>query len=289
MFSIICENFDLAFAENFVKISYYNVLIAIFQESLRGVEDRYFGFYLCMNYKIVVAYDGTDYHGWQMQSEMPTVQLVLTQALEKISGASVTVHGAGRTDSGVHAEGQVASFRLAKAWDGNVLRRALNATLPQDIRVLDALPVDDEFHARFSASSKKYCYQIYSAAVMHPMLERYAWHVTRALNLEKLQSDGDALLGTHDFTVFTVTACETRTHVRTLTGFQLEQRGDLLRLHFSGTGFLRYQVRTMVMALLELNRKRIMLTMPQLIRSQQRELIRGSAPAKGLTLMSVEY
>lgn len=224
-----------------------------------------------------------------MQGEKPTVQLLLTQALTKIAGAPVIVHGAGRTDSGVHAEGQVASFRLAREWDGQVLRRAMNASLPQDIRILEVTPVDNEFHARFSASSKNYCYQIYNAAVMHPMLERYAWHVSRALDLEKLRHDGETLLGTHDFTVFTVTACETRTHVRTLTGFQIEQCGALLRLHFSGTGFLRYQVRTMVMALLELNRKRIMLTMPQLIRSQQRELIRGSAPAKGLTLMSVEY
>jgi tRNA pseudouridine38-40 synthase len=242
-----------------------------------------------MNYKITIAYDGTDYQGWQLQGERPTIQLVVSQVLSQLEGQPVIVHGAGRTDSGVHAEGQVASFHLTKEWTGLTLRKALNGNLPPDIRVLAAEPVEDEFHARFSAKSKTYCYQIYNAEVMNPLLARFAWHFPYALDLEKLDRDGQALLGTHDFTVFTVADCETKTKVRTITGFQLEQRNLLLRLSFTGDGFLRYQVRTMIVALLELNRGRLAMTMAELLQSQQRALIRGAAPAKGLTLVAVEY
>ena len=242
-----------------------------------------------MNYKIIVAYDGTDYQGWQMQGAIPTIQLALSRALAKLEGAPVTVHGAGRTDSGVHAEGQVASFYLTKEWPGRALRQALNGNLPNDIRVLAAEPASHEFHPRASAKSKKYRYQLYNADVMNPLLARYTWHYHYAMNLAKLQQDGEALLGTHDFTVFTVADCETKTRVRTITRFEIAQHASLLHLYFTGNGFLRYQVRTMVAALLEMNRGRLAMTMPELIHSQRRALIRGTAPAKGLTLMSVEY
>lgn len=242
-----------------------------------------------MNYKLTIAYDGTAYQGWQMQGERPTIQLVLSRVLATLEGAPVIVHGAGRTDSGVHAEGQVASFRLSKEWSGHALRKALNSNLPPDIRVLQAEQVADDFHARFSAQGKIYRYQIYNADVMNPLLARFAWHFPYALNLDQLRQDGAALLGTHDFTVFTVADCETKTNVRTITGFRLEQDGALLRLYFTGAGFLRYQVRTMVAALLEMNRGRLRMTMPELIQSRQRALIHGAAPAKGLTLVAVEY
>jgi tRNA pseudouridine38-40 synthase len=242
-----------------------------------------------MNYKIIVAYDGTDYQGWQMQGAIPTIQLALSRALATLEGAPIIVHGAGRTDSGVHAEGQVASFHLTKEWSGRALRQALNGNLPDDIRVLAAEPVSEKFHPRASAKSKTYRYQLYNADVMNPLLARYAWHYHHALNLAKLQQDGEALLGTHDFTVFTVTDCETKTRVRTITAFQIVQQSALLQLYFTGNGFLRYQVRTMVAALLEMNRGRLTMTMPKLLRSQRRAVIRGTAPAKGLTLVSVEY
>ncbi len=242
-----------------------------------------------MNYKITVAYDGTDYQGWQMQGLLPTIQLALSRALAALEGTPVIVHGAGRTDAGVHAEGQVASFHLTKEWSSRALRQALNGNLPPDIRVLEAEPVSNEFHPRASAKSKTYRYQLYNAAVMNPLLRRYAWHYHHALNLAQLQQDGEALLGTHDFTTFTVTDCETKTRVRTITAFQIIRHASLLQLYFTGNGFLRFQVRTMVLALLEMNRRRIALTMPELIKSRQRALIRGSAPAQGLTLVSVEY
>ncbi|HEX4950089.1 MAG TPA: tRNA pseudouridine(38-40) synthase TruA [Blastocatellia bacterium] len=242
-----------------------------------------------MNYKVIVAYDGTDYQGWQMQGERPTIQLALTRVLTTLEGAHVVVHGAGRTDSGVHAEGQVASFRLQKEWSGAALRKAMNGNLPPDIRVLQAEQVDDEFHARFSAKGKTYRYQIFNAEVMNPLLARYALHYHYVIDFDKLWQDGAALIGTHDFTVFTVADCETNTNVRTITGFHIERQAELLQLSFTGEGFLRYQVRTMVEALLQMNRGKLAMTMPELIEGQQRALIHGTAPAKGLTLMRVEY
>lgn len=242
-----------------------------------------------MNYKIIVAYDGTDYQGWQMQGERPTIQLALTRVLSRLEGTPVVVHGAGRTDSGVHAEGQVASFHLQKDWNGAALRKAMNGNLPTDIRVLHVEQLDDEFHARFSAQGKTYRYQVYNADVMNPLLARYALHYHFSLDLDKLKQDGVALIGTHDFTVFTTADCETHTNVRTITDFHIERNDSLLRLYFNGEGFLRYQVRTMVEALLQMNRGKLRMKMSDLIRSQQRALIHGTAPAKGLTLMRVEY
>ena len=224
-----------------------------------------------------------------MQREKPTIQFALTQAASKIAGAPVIIHAAGRTDAGVHAEGQVVSFYLTQKWEPRKLRNALNGNLPFDIRVMEAIPVDEEFHARFSAHSKTYRYQIYNSEVWHPLLEPMTWHYPYAINPERLQHEAQELIGTHDFSAFTVSSCKTKTHIRTITNLEIKSDGALIQLFFEGKGFLRYQVRTMVMALVEINRGRIPLSMKELIESQQRSLIRGTAPAKGLTLMSVEY
>ncbi|MFN0111568.1 MAG: tRNA pseudouridine(38-40) synthase TruA [Blastocatellia bacterium] len=243
-----------------------------------------------MNYKITLAYDGTDYHGWQSQLNLRTVQDELEAALKKLEGASVTVYAAGRTDAGVHAEGQVVSFRLSKEWSDRILLRALNASLPQDIRVVAASLVADDFHARANAKSKTYRYRIFTAAIMNPLWNRYAWHYPYRLDFEKLAEDAQSLVGIHDFTAFTVTDCTTRTRVRTVTDVRMERDGDLLTMLFSGDGFLRYQVRTMMGALVDLNRGRLKAnSIAELIEGRDRLLIRASAPALGLTLLKVEY
>jgi tRNA pseudouridine38-40 synthase len=243
-----------------------------------------------MKYRITLAYDGTDYFGWQMQLNQPTIQAALGGALERLEGAPVTTHAAGRTDAGVHAEGQVVSFKLRREWRGEDLRRALNGNLPQDIRVIDAAPADEEFHARFDAKSKTYRYQIYAAEVMNPFLVRYAWHYPYPLDVRRLVEESRALAGRHDFTAFTVADCEAKTNVRTVTGVRIEQDGHLLRFFFTGDGFLRYQVRTMVGALVESNRGRLKAgSITELIESKDRRLVGAPAPARGLTLMKVEY
>ena len=243
-----------------------------------------------MKYRITLAYDGMDYFGWQTQPGQPTIQAALGGALERLEGAPVTTHAAGRTDAGVHAEGQVVSFKLRREWRGEDLRRALNGNLPQDIRVIDAAPADEEFHARFDAKSKTYRYQIYTAEVMNPFLVRYAWHYLYPLDVQRLVEESRELVGAHDFTAFTVADCETKTNVRTVTDVRVERDDHLLKLFFTGDGFLRYQVRTMVSALLESNRGRLKAgSITELIESRDRRILGAPAPARGLTLMKVEY
>jgi tRNA pseudouridine38-40 synthase len=243
-----------------------------------------------MKYRITLAYDGADYFGWQTQAGRPTIQSVLNGAMERLEGEEVTTHGAGRTDAGVHAEGQVVSFGLSREWGGWDLQRAINGNLPPDIRVIDAAPVDEGFHARFDAKSKTYRYQIHLAEVMSPFLIRYAWHYPYALDVERLAEESRALIGTRDFTAFTVASCDTKTFTRTITGVSVERKGDLLKLFFTGDGFLRYQVRTMVAALVESNRGRLKAgSISELIESKDRARAGAPAPARGLTLMKVGY
>ncbi len=247
-----------------------------------------------MNYRITLAYDGTNYCGWQVQPNQMTIQGVLNYALEKLEGEPVTTFAAGRTDTGVHAEGQVVSFRLKKEWNGAGLRKALNGNLPPDIRVLEASLAPEDFHARFDAKGKTYRYRIYTGEVMNPFWRCFAWHFPHPLNLEKLVEDSQALIGTHDFTAFTVAGSEAKSHVRTVADIQVEREsgGDsnLLAIYFSGEGFLRYQVRTMVAALIEANQWRLKIgSIAELIESQDRSLIGAPAPAQGLTLIKVGY
>jgi tRNA pseudouridine38-40 synthase len=243
-----------------------------------------------MKYRITLAYDGADYYGWQMQAGQPTIQSVLNSALERMEGSRTPTHGAGRTDAGVHAEGQVVSFGLSREWEGGDLQRAINGNLPPDIRVIDAAPVDEEFHARFDAKSKTYRYQIYLAEIMSPFLVRYAWHYPYSLDVERLAKESEVLIGTLDYRAFTVTDCDVKTFTRTITGVGVERDGDLLKLFFTGAGFLRYQVRTMVAALVESNRGRLKAgSISELIESKDRALAGSPAPARGLTLMKVGY
>ena len=243
-----------------------------------------------MNYRITLAYDGTEYCGWQYQLGLPTIQNILNAAVDKLEGAPVTLFAAGRTDAGVHAEGQVVSFRLTKEWNGNYLRNAINGNLPRDIRVVEASVAPDNFHARFNASIKTYRYRIFASEVMNPLWIRYAWHYPYRFELEKMIENSRALIGTHDFTAFTVADCVTRTRVRTITDIRIENDGKLVTLYFSGKGFLRYQVRTMVGALVEVSRGRLVTdSMAELIERRDRMLVGASAPAHGLTLLKVEY
>ena len=225
-----------------------------------------------------------------MQGGERTVQKVLTEALVRIDGARVIVHGAGRTDSGVHAEGQVASFFLQRPRPAEELRRALNGNLPLDLRVLEATPTSDDFHARANARSKTYRYQLYTGQVMCPFLRRFFWHYPHPLDLERLAEDGEALLGRHDFSAFTVSDCDVRSRIRTLTGFRIESDGPQVLLTFAGDGFLRQMVRTIVGTLVDSNRGRLRAgSIRDLLTSRQRSLAGTPAPAKGLTMVKVEY
>ncbi len=243
-----------------------------------------------MNFRIKLAYDGTDFTGWQMQAGSRTVQGLLTDALTTIDGSPVSVHGAGRTDAGVHAEGQVASFFLNRERTATEIVRALNGSLPSDIRALEAAVVPDDFHARRDAKSKTYRYHLFNAPVMSPMLHRYAWHYPYSLDLDRLEGDQRQLLGEYDFSAFTVTSCDVDSRVRTLIEATLTRSGASVFLTFAGDGFLRYMVRTMVGTLLDANRGKLKAaSIRELLEGGDRQLAGRMAPAKGLTMVKVEY
>src|SRR5713226_2244536 len=212
-------------------------------------------------FKIVVSYDGTDFGGFQRQSNARSVQQVLEEALAPIEGRDVIVSGAGRTDSGVHALGQVASFKLSGPISPNDLRRALNATLSaagsNDVRVLAVEEAAEDFNARFSARAKLYRYRIVNAEVVSPFVRRYAWHVPRALNLEDLRAAARALEGEHDFAAFQSSGNNLTTTVRTITASHwiqtpLQEGGRLLIYEIAGNGFLKYMVRAVIGTLVDI-------------------------------------
>ena len=242
------------------------------------------------NLKLTLAYDGTRFVGWQKQASGESIQGLLEDALSQLEGARVSVHGAGRTDAGVHAEGQVASARVAFPHDADTLLRALNAQLPPEIRVVAAGDVSSEFHARFSARSKSYRYQIANSAVASPFVRAYAWHVPEPLDVVAMRAAAAGLVGTHNFSSFQSTGSDASTTVRTLTRSVIREHGDLLAYEVDGDGFLRHMVRAIVGTLVEIGRgRRPADDIPALLAGRSRAEAGATAPAHGLTLVKVDY
>ena len=241
--------------------------------------------------KMVVAYDGTDFVGWQRQGKGVSVQGLIEDALAAIEGAPVTLHGAGRTDSGAHAIGQVASARLAAPIDDDQLRRALNAHLPDSIRVTSVTTVADDFHARFSATGKSYEYRIWNGPTMPPFIRLYAWHVIEPLDLDAMREATTAIPGEHDFAGFRSARSVNHTTVREITSAGWRTPDDsLLVFDISGKGFLRYMVRSLVGMLVEIGRgQRPAGDMTRLLANPDRSAAGRTAPALGLFLMKVDY
>ena len=249
-----------------------------------------------MNFKLTIQYDGTDFHGWQMQDELRTVQGELTRALSLIEGGHVVVHGSGRTDAGVHAEGQVANVNLQKAISPAKLRAAINGNVGKDLRVMDAEVVADDFHARFSALGKTYLYRVVNGPVISPFWLRYAHHEARTLNLERMSQSARQFLGFHDWTGFSSAQSEAETKTRTITGLTVGGHWDeragcqIIEMTVSSDGFLRYMVRSIVGTMLEVGRgEKDSDTILAAIESGTRKLAGQTAPASGLTLLKVEY
>jgi tRNA pseudouridine38-40 synthase len=246
-------------------------------------------------FKIIISYDGTDFSGFQRQSNARSVQAEIESALSPIEGKPVTVAGAGRTDSGVHALGQVASFKLASLIAAADLVPALNARLPEDVRVLSADVADPGFHARFSARSKAYRYRISNTAVMSPFQRRFAWHISRKLNLEAMREAARALVGEHDFACFQAKGGQVRTTVRVITHSDwIEERlpagGRLLSYEIAGNGFLKYMVRNIVGTLVEVSDgRRAAGSLRNLLVSGDRGAAGPTAPPSGLYLVRVDY
>ena len=249
-----------------------------------------------MNYKLLLQYDGTEFHGWQIQDELRTVQGELTGALSLIDGRSVNVHGSGRTDAGVHAEGQVASVEIQREISAEKLRAAINANVGRDVRVLKVETAADDFHARYSALEKTYIYRIVNGPVVSPFWWRYAHHDARRLDLDTMKRGAELLLGKHDWTAFSAAQSDVEDRVRTITRLEIlprvdeRLRGSLIEIRVAADGFLRYMVRAIAGTLLALGRGELDLdAVGDAIENGNRPTAAVTAPAHGLTLLSVRY
>jgi tRNA pseudouridine38-40 synthase len=249
-----------------------------------------------MNFKLILQYDGTDFHGWQTQGELRTVQGELTRVLSLLDDRQVTVNGSGRTDAGVHAEGQVANVQLQREITPQKLRAAINGNLPGDVRVLFAGDVSDEFHARHSAQSKTYVYRIVHGPVRSPFWSRYAHHEARPIDLDRMRSAASLFVGEHDWIGFSAAQSDAESRVRTIESLEIDDGWDargrchLIEIEVTANGFLRYMVRSIAGTLLAIGRGEIeQESIVRAIREGDRELAGPTAPAHGLTLRSVKY
>lgn len=249
-----------------------------------------------MNFKLLLQYDGTDFHGWQIQEGLRTVQGELTRVLSLLEGREVVVHGSGRTDAGVHAEGQVASVELKRHITSQKLRNAINGNLPDDVRVLFAEEAPGDFHARYSARIKTYCYRIVHGPVVSPFWSRYALQEARALDLERMRESARLFIGEHDWTAFSAAQSDTESRIRSVLDCDIEDhwsargRCHLIEIGVSANGFLRYMVRSIAGTLLAAGRGELdEHTIKRAIDEGDRDLVGPTAPAHGLMLRSVQY
>jgi tRNA pseudouridine38-40 synthase len=248
------------------------------------------------NFKLVLAYDGTDFCGWQVQPDAPTIQGILASAIGRITGEKVLPQGSGRTDAGVHALAQVATFSSDSVIPAANLVTALNDILPQSIRVIEAAEVPAEFHARKSANAKTYRYRIYRDAICSPFLARYVWHYPYPLDEDSMCAAARLIEGEHDFTSFAAADPErgrdpeTASNVRTVFGSVWRREDEELIYEVRGDGFLHHMVRNLVGTFLLVGKGTLHSDdVTRILAAKNRSLAGATAPAGGLCLVSVEY
>ncbi len=242
-------------------------------------------------YKLTIEYDGTPFVGWQMQDNGASVQGVLADAVAAFAGERAAVHGAGRTDAGVHALGQVAHIDLAKDWDADTVRDALNAHLrPHPVAVLKAERVAGTFEARFSAIKRHYLYRIVNRRADLALDVNRAWRIPRPLDSEAMHAAAQRLIGKHDFTTFRSTECQAKSPVKTLDRLDVTRDGDDIRVATSARSFLHNQVRSMVGSLVHVGEgKWSAEDLSAALAARDRTRCGQVAPPQGLYLVRVEY
>jgi tRNA pseudouridine38-40 synthase len=246
-----------------------------------------------MRYKLTIAYVGTNYSGWQVQPNGQAIQPLIQQALATVLRSPINLTGSGRTDAGVHARGQTAHFDAPHAIDPSRLRISLNALLPPDIRILEIDPVDTDFHARYSATSKIYHYHFHLDPVIDPFVRLYRHHVFSPCDLKRIAEAIPQFLGTRDFLSFAnepARGSASRGSVRTLLRLDLiEQKGGF-RLEFEGTGFLYKMVRNISGVLLDIGTGKLDIEeIPKIFAAKDRRCSSAALPPQGLFLMQVKY
>jgi tRNA pseudouridine38-40 synthase len=242
-------------------------------------------------YRLTVEYDGGPYRGFQAQADLPTIQGEIERAVAAFSGETVRVHAAGRTDTGVHATGQVVHIDLARDWPAEVVRNALNAHLvPEPIVVLEASVAPEGWHARFSATERRYLYRILNR-ISPPALEQgRVWHVKKPLDAEAMHAAAQVLVGHHDFTTFRDLGCQAKSPMKTLDLARVSRAGEEVRLEFASRSFLHRQVRSMTGSLAEVGVGRWTAEdLKAALEARDRKACGQVAPAAGLYLTGVEY
>jgi tRNA pseudouridine38-40 synthase len=251
------------------------------------------------NIKLVLSYDGSAFNGWQVQPGRPTIQGTLTEVIQRITGEKVLPQGSGRTDAGVHALAQVASFQSTSTIPLENFVKALNSLLPESIRVLSAEEVPADFHARHYAKSKTYQYRIYRGSICPPFLAKYVYHHPYPLDEEAMEHAAALVIGEHDFTSFAAVDPDrtqsseadcTPKNVRTIYSSAWERRGEELVYTVRGNGFLHHMVRNLVGTFLLVGKGTLKPeNLGRILEAQNRSAAGATAPAKGLYLVSVEY
>jgi len=244
------------------------------------------------NIKLILEYDGTNYHGWQSQigSGMATIQDTLEQALMKLTHEEVKTYSSGRTDAGVHALGHVANFKTTSRIPPAAWAPALNHLLPKDVRVLDSEEAPEDFHARFSALGKLYTYRILNRRAPSALYRRYAWHVNVPLNVRKMRLAAASFTGTQDFTSFRGSGCTAKTPVRTIQSLHIKKSNDFLEIGVEANAFLQHMARNIAGTLVEVGLGRFSPDeMKRIIESRDRSAAGRTAPPQGLCLVKVYY
>ena len=242
------------------------------------------------NYKITVEYDGTNFVGWQQQANGVSVQSSLQDSVFKLSGEKVVVYGAGRTDAGVHAYGQVASFVISKKISTDVIRDGLNQHLrPLMISVLKAEQVDNDFHARFSAKKRCYVYKIINRRSPLTIDANRAWCVHKMLDTKKMQNEATSFIGKHDLNAFRSAHCQSKSSIRTIDDMIIKIKNESIYIEVVAKSYLHSQVRIMVGTLVDIAKGNLTKSIKEIIDSKKREGAGQTAPSSGLYLKKVEY
>lgn len=248
------------------------------------------------NLKLILAYDGAEFSGWQVQPDAVTVQGTLASAIGRITGEKVLPQGSGRTDAGVHALAQVVTFVTESSVPTENFPKALNDILPASVRVLDVAEMPAEFHARHSAQAKNYRYRIYRGAICPPFLARYVWHYPYPLEEQPMIRAADLVVGKKDFTSFAAVDPERGregepvSNVRTIFSSTWDRRGEEFIYEVRGSGFLHHMVRNLVGTFILVGRKTLQVEdVTRIVEARNRSAAGATAPASGLYLVSVEY